>query len=142
MAATTLGRGFASSEGGNVAVIFAVVLPMLVGGAGLGVETTYWYLARVNMQAAADAAAYSGAMDKRTGAAAASVIATATNTAAASGFDLATGAIEVNTPPLTGAGGALAVEVILTAERDAGLAHVRAVSQDLDLRQVAEDPHA
>ena len=116
LAASPLGRGFARSEGGNVAVIFAVVLPMLVGGAGLGVETTYWYLARVNMQAAADAAAYSGAMDKRTGAAAASVIATATNTAAASGFDLATGAIEVNTPPLTGAGGALAVEVILTAQ--------------------------
>ncbi|MER8409511.1 hypothetical protein NKH16_33570, partial [Mesorhizobium sp. M1307] len=30
-------------ESGNVATIFALSLPIVVGGAGLGIETSYWY---------------------------------------------------------------------------------------------------
>ena len=30
------------SERGNVAIIFALTLPIVAGGAGLGVETSYW----------------------------------------------------------------------------------------------------
>jgi Flp pilus assembly protein TadG len=107
---------FARSERGNVAVMFAVMLPVVIGGAGLGVETTYWYVTRLNLQTAADAAAHAGAMDMRTGSAKPAVITTATDTAVANGFDLATGTIAVNTPPLTGSGGSQAVEVILHTE--------------------------
>ncbi|TIY10354.1 MAG: hypothetical protein E5V16_12455, partial [Mesorhizobium sp.] len=43
---------------GNVAIIFALSLPIVVGGAGLGVETSYWYYSSLKLQAVADAAAY------------------------------------------------------------------------------------
>ncbi|MER8955396.1 hypothetical protein NKH98_22120, partial [Mesorhizobium sp. M0833] len=32
-----------TGKSGNVATIFALSLPIVVGGAGLGVETSYWY---------------------------------------------------------------------------------------------------
>ncbi|TIU21447.1 MAG: hypothetical protein E5W38_34275, partial [Mesorhizobium sp.] len=44
-------------EGGNVAIVFAFTLPIVVGGAGLGVETSYWYYSSLKLQATADAAA-------------------------------------------------------------------------------------
>ncbi|TIU24397.1 MAG: hypothetical protein E5W49_00490, partial [Mesorhizobium sp.] len=52
---------------GNVAIIFALSLPIVVGGAGLGVETSYWYYSSLKLQAVADAAAYAGALEKVSG---------------------------------------------------------------------------
>ncbi|TIW31825.1 MAG: hypothetical protein E5V71_20960, partial [Mesorhizobium sp.] len=56
-----------TSESGNVAIIFALCLPIVVGGAGLGVETSYWYYSSLKLQAVADAAAYAGALEKVSG---------------------------------------------------------------------------
>jgi Flp pilus assembly protein TadG len=36
-------RTLAGCQRGNVAILFALFLPVIVGGAGFGVETTYWY---------------------------------------------------------------------------------------------------
>jgi len=47
---------FASSRGGNVAVATALILPVLIGGTGLGVEASNWYLTKRSMQNAADSA--------------------------------------------------------------------------------------
>jgi len=107
------------SERGNIALLFAVTLPLVIGGGGFGVETTYWYLQRLEMQRAADAAAHAGAMEARTGGEASAIEAIAIETAGANGFNLATGVAAVHSPPLTGTGGNTAVEVILTmtAER-------------------------
>ncbi|TIV09024.1 MAG: hypothetical protein E5W02_22190, partial [Mesorhizobium sp.] len=44
--------------------MFAFTLPIVVGGAGLGVETSYWYYSSLKLQAIADAAAYAGALEK------------------------------------------------------------------------------
>ena len=52
-----------AAQGGNVAVLFAVVLPMFVGGVGLGVETSYWRYMQLEVQGAADAAAYAAAVE-------------------------------------------------------------------------------
>ncbi|WP_352520071.1 MULTISPECIES: pilus assembly protein TadG-related protein, partial [unclassified Mesorhizobium] len=52
---------------GNVAVIFAFTLPVVVGGAGLGIETSFWYYSSLKLQAVADAAAYAGALEKVAG---------------------------------------------------------------------------
>lgn len=108
-------RRFVSAEGGNVAVLFALVLPLVIGSAGLGIETTYWYYKRLQLQGAADTAAHAGAMERRTGANAALVTTIATQAAEENGYDPSAGSIEVNAPPLTGPStGGQAVEVRLT----------------------------
>lgn len=108
-------RRFIRSAGGNVAVMFAVLLPLVVGSAGLGVETTYWYYKRLQLQAAADSAAHAGAMEQRTGANATAVTAVATQVAEENGYDPSAGTIDVYAPPLSGpSAGGQAVEVRLS----------------------------
>lgn len=109
------GRRFGDAQGGNVAVLFALVLPLVVGSAGLGVETSYWYYKRLQLQAAADTAAHAGAMERRSGADAALVTTIATQTAQENGYDPLAGTIEVHAPPISGPStGGQAVEVRLT----------------------------
>lgn len=105
----------ARTADGNVAIIFALTLPLVVGGAGLGVETSYWYYKYQELQAAADAAAYAGAIEKRAGSPLTKVKTVATASAGDNAFDASIGTIVINSPPTTGAFiGASAVEVILT----------------------------
>ncbi|TIW93359.1 pilus assembly protein TadG-related protein, partial [Mesorhizobium sp.] len=85
------------AEGGNVATLFALTLPVVVGGAGLGVETSYWYYSSLRLQATADAAAYAGAVEKSWGSDTAAITTTATTSATENG--LGTGTITVHTPP-------------------------------------------
>ncbi|MEZ2332589.1 pilus assembly protein TadG-related protein [Mesorhizobium sp. RCC_202] len=102
---------------GNVATIFALTLPVVVGGAGLGVETSYWYYSSLKLQSTADAAAYAGALEKVQGSDTAAITAAATSSAASNG--LGAGAIVVNTPPTSGPNTAKkAVEVILNQSLD------------------------
>ncbi|HET9159303.1 MAG TPA: pilus assembly protein TadG-related protein, partial [Caulobacteraceae bacterium] len=104
---------WAKSERGNIAILFALMLPLVVGGAAFGVETTYWYLTRLQMQTAADAAAMAGAMDARSGFTT-TINTTATKAATDNGWSSTGGTITVNYPPTTGSSGPNAVEVILT----------------------------
>ena len=97
-------------------MVFALALPLVVGGAGFGVETTYWYYRSMQLQAAADAAAHAGAIERRAGSDEGAVEAVAVMAAGENGFDAGSGAAEVNAPPLTGpSAGGDAVEVILTS---------------------------
>lgn len=110
-------RGLRIAEGGNVATLFALTLPVVVGGAGLGVETSYWYYSSLRLQATADAAAYAGAVEKSWGSDTAAITTTATTSATENG--LGTGTITVHTPPTTGAYTTQkAVEVILNQNLD------------------------
>ena len=103
---------------GNVAVIFAVTLPVVVGGAGLGVETSFWYYSSLKLQAVADAAAYAGALEKVAGSDNPTIIAAATQSATSNNFTTP-GTIQVNTPPLSGPNTAKkAVEVIVKQNLD------------------------
>ncbi|ESX40113.1 MULTISPECIES: pilus assembly protein TadG-related protein [unclassified Mesorhizobium] len=86
---------------GNVAVIVAFTLPVVVGGAGLGVETSFWYYSSLKLQAVADAAAYAGALEKVAGSDNPTIIAAATQSATSNNF-ATPGTIQVNTPPLSG----------------------------------------
>ena len=61
-------RRLAGDRGGNVALIFALTSPLVVGAGGLGVETTYWYNEQLRLQSAVDAAAFAAGIEKRAGA--------------------------------------------------------------------------
>ncbi|TIV72391.1 MAG: hypothetical protein E5V89_05690 [Mesorhizobium sp.] len=112
-----ISRRLRSGEGGNVAIIFALTLPIVVGGAGLGVETSYWYYSSLKLQATADAAAYAGALEKIAGSDTAAITTAATQSASDNG--LGTGTITVHTPPTSGPNTAnKAVEVILNQNLD------------------------
>jgi Flp pilus assembly protein TadG len=54
---------FLKSSRGNIAIMFALMAPMFVGGLGLGVETGLWYVDQRNAQNASDAAAIAAGAD-------------------------------------------------------------------------------
>ncbi|WP_179296426.1 MULTISPECIES: pilus assembly protein TadG-related protein [unclassified Mesorhizobium] len=107
-----MATGIRRSTRANVATIFALSLPIVVGAAGFGVETSYWYYNSLRLQATADAAAYAGALEQISGSDKPTIVAAATQSAATNG--LGSGTIIVNTPPASGPNTAKkAVEVIV-----------------------------
>jgi len=103
-------------ERGNVAIMFALATPVLIGGAGLAVETSLDYLTHSHLQSAADAAAYAAAIESMGGSNAATIRAAASQQATANGWPALGNGLVVNTPPTSGAnqGQTNAVEVQLT----------------------------
>src|SRR5215470_17467032 len=92
-------RSFLRKRHGNVAIVFGLSLPLLVGAAGLGVETSYWYYKHIQLQAAANQSAYAGALELRAGSTHSTVISVATTTATNNGFNSAAGSLTLNSPP-------------------------------------------
>jgi hypothetical protein len=105
-------------ERGNAAIVFALVTPVLVGGAGLAVETSFDYVSQSRLQSAADAAAYAAAIQNMGGGTNASISAAATQQATSNGWSAGANGtgITVNHPPVSGpnAGQSNAVEVLLS----------------------------
>ena len=107
---------FLKHKSGNIAVLAAIVLPVVVGGFGLGSEVGYWYLSQRKLQQAVDASAYSAGIRKRSGDDEDAYTAIAKTIAYESGLDTDIGAVEVFSPPTTGIyiGNEDALEVVLT----------------------------
>ncbi len=63
-ALSPLAGRLARSRSGNATLLLALGMPMLVGGAGLGVDTAQWYLWKRELQFAVDQAAIAGAWAK------------------------------------------------------------------------------
>jgi len=100
-----------------IIVMFALMLPVVAGAIGMGVEVAFWYKEQHSVQASADAAAVAGANEAQESSATSATISTvATAGAARNGFDTATNPPTVNNPPLSGSYTADndAVEVILS----------------------------
>jgi Flp pilus assembly protein TadG len=91
-----------SSEGGNVAILFALAMPVVIGAGALSVETNAEYTRQTKLQVAADAAAYTAALDNRASATLDTITANATATATSNGWSSTTGTIQVRTPPTSG----------------------------------------
>lgn len=94
---------FAAGRGAAVAVMAAILLPVLVGGIALAVESGYWRLSQRKMQQAADLAAYAGAGQLRSAADAAAMAAAAEAAADESGARAGEDAFVFNQPPAAGA---------------------------------------
>ena len=68
-------------EKGNIAIATAIMMPLLVGGAGFGVETAYWFYQDSQLQQASDKAVYTAAIEKRAGSTTQKILSAATTTA-------------------------------------------------------------
>jgi Flp pilus assembly protein TadG len=102
------------SQSGVVGMTTALVLPLLVGFAGLGIEATEWYTQARSVQAAADAAALSAAVAYAQGNTSA-YSQEATSVASSNGYTKGVNGVTVtvNMPPASGsqAGNKNAVQV-------------------------------
>jgi hypothetical protein len=111
-------RALLRDRAGGMAVLIALGAPLVIGGAGLGVETGLWYVNKRRAQTAADAAAVAAALQIMRGqprAMAASALADAER----NGFSAAlSDAITINHPPTSGpqTGDRRSVEVIVSRE--------------------------
>jgi Flp pilus assembly protein TadG len=110
--AMSLLRRFAGDRSGSYVIMSALLMPVLVGTAGLGTEVGFWYYKHKNMQSAADSGAVSAAT--------AGSNLTAEANAVTASYGYANGvnnvAVAVNQPPKTGnyASNPQAVEVIVS----------------------------
>jgi hypothetical protein len=113
-------RCFARDEAGNYVLTTGLLLPVLIGAAGIGTEAGLWSQRQQNLQSAADSAAISAALSYNTGGAA-GLITQARAVAADYGFVHGVGDVnvDVNHPPLSGkfAGINGAVEVVVKQQR-------------------------
>jgi hypothetical protein len=104
-------------ERGSILMLGALTMTVLLAFAGLALDASYMYFHKRNMQTAADAGAYAGALEKLRGSTDAEVLTAAYKDTAMNGFANGTGnvTVTVNTPPASGprAGDADFVEVII-----------------------------
>ncbi|NQV48119.1 MAG: hypothetical protein HQ504_10095 [Rhodospirillaceae bacterium] len=107
-----------SDRSGVIIVLFALMLPIMIGFLGLGIEVSYWFQNRRNLQIAADSAAVGGAFELLDGGTSTTATAIATTEAGRNGYDATTDTITVNIPPSTGSytTDSNAVEVIMTSQ--------------------------
>jgi Flp pilus assembly protein TadG len=117
------------NDKGNIAVMAALCMPMIIGGAGLGVETGYWYYEQLKLQQAADAAAYAAALEQRAGAGVEEAEAKAEAAAEANGFDDTRDTIDMVTPSTMETDETNSVDVELT--RTLSRAFTALFSEDL-----------
>ncbi|MBT5048902.1 MAG: pilus assembly protein [Rhodospirillaceae bacterium] len=112
---------FGRDRSGALMVTYALILPFLLGVIGLGVESGIWYASKRNIQTQADAAALSGAYERRRGNPSYSVVsAAALKEAERNGYvNAAPHSIVINNPPTSGpsAGNQASVEVIVTEQQ-------------------------
>ena len=79
-------RQLGRDQRGVIAVVFAILFPVVAGILGFGVETGIWYSIKRHYQSIADVAAYSGALELAAGGTSAQAIAAAKNDASANNF--------------------------------------------------------
>ena len=119
-------KRFARADRGAVALMFALMLPVLFGIIGLGMEVGVWFKERRELQTIADAAAVSAAIENAYGASSSAVLAAATMEATTNGFDATTDTISYVGTPTSGAfnGQAGYIEVNITRQLDTILSQV------------------
>lgn len=126
-------------ERGSVAVIMAVVLPMVVGMLTLGVETGLWFAAKRGLQSVADGGALSGAFEVQAQSGLAAIKQAATRDALRNARNTNPApTIVINNPPLSGRylGDATAVEVTVRQSQNLLMAKLFLGSLDVVARAV------
>jgi hypothetical protein len=110
-------RAFAADHRANVAILFALAMPMIIGGAGLGVEFGYWQLRAQRLQSVTDTAVYAAAIEARAGSSKTALTSAATAIIKENGYDPTALTIQVNYPyvaPSVSSG----VQVVITSPEE------------------------
>lgn len=107
---------FTNDEKGAVAIIAAIMFPVVVGAMGLGAETGYWFLKQRKLQHAADVAVHAAAVRHRAGDQQSGLQEAALRTASGTGYLPGVGTISVGTD-LTGANAKVTVQLKETHAR-------------------------
>ena len=89
---------------GVVIIIFALLLPIIVGFVGLGIESAFWFSQKRSLQTMADAAAIGGVYEvAASGTGAGTILTKSTLDATQNGYDSGSGdTIAVSNPPIIG----------------------------------------
>jgi Flp pilus assembly protein TadG len=103
---------------GGTALFFALAAPVVIGAAGIGVETGMWYMTRRHAQTAADAAAVAGAMQLLRGQSTAMTTAAVADSARNGFPNTSPNTVTVNRPPASGsyAASTQSVEAIVSRQ--------------------------
>ncbi len=109
---------FSLNTAGTIAIMTGVLMPVVVGGFGLGGEVSYWYFTQRKLQNAADVAAYAGAVQLRPGQDNVAVKNAALAAALKTGYRTSIGALTTNSPAATGAFAGTANTVEVTVRED------------------------
>lgn len=115
---TRFGILFKRDERGGIALMFALMLPVLFGIVGLGMEAGMWFKERRQLQTIADSAAVSAAIENAFGSTQVEIEAAATLEANQNGLDASTDVITYIGTPTSGAyiGDADYIEVNITRQ--------------------------
>ena len=112
-------RRLSRDEDGAMLIIIALMMTMLMGLLGVGIEVGSWYMTRRTLQTAADAAAIAGALEHARGNPG-GIVSAAEKEAARNGVSQPDGdSVVVHSPPTSGtlAGRSDAVEAIVTRQQ-------------------------
>ncbi|MGI9433448.1 MAG: pilus assembly protein TadG-related protein [Geminicoccaceae bacterium] len=109
---------FRGDERGTLIAPWAIMMPILFGIAGLGIDISNWHDSKRQAQAAADAAARAGALALVRNGSEVMILQAALNDAVAYGFS--SRSIDINMPPISGnyLGDDSAVEVVVEYHPD------------------------
>ena len=109
---------FCRDTGGAIAILVALLFPMVLGMMGLTVDVGIWYMEKRELQNIADAASLAGGSEIANGSSLSIVIAAVTADANRNNFDPTKDTITINLPPVSGpnAGVDGSVEVIITRQ--------------------------
>lgn len=95
-------RDFLKDKSGASVIIFALMLPLLVGFLGIGAEIAYWYVNQRNMQTAADLGAFTSAIELRGSKSESYAIAQGKSEVLDNGGNATWDTITINIPPTSG----------------------------------------
>lgn len=110
---------FTTDNNGGVALIFGLIVPVLIGFAGLGVDSAYWMMERNKLQAATDSAAISAAQAIQLNGTEPTIKSEASKLLAkVYGANLGGVRFDVQHPPKSGPLAGNLTAVAITAERD------------------------
>jgi len=116
-ASRLVGR-FCRDTGGVMAILVALLIPMVIGMMGLTADVGIWYAEKRALQDTTDAAALAGGGEVANGSNAAIIVAVVTADATRNNYDPATDFITINNPPTSGpnTGNEGSVEIIITRQ--------------------------
>ncbi len=115
---SALSRAFVSNQKGTIAIVTGLVMPIVIGGFGLGAEASYWYFTERKLQNSADVAAYAAAAQLRISRDQSDLDSVALAAAVSTGYRTSIGTLTTKSPATSGAYAGVSNTVEITVRED------------------------